>query len=58
MSYVVKQPSNDTYLKEWETVEVPTFVTDPNEAHEFETLQDAEDVATRINAGTLGVPKP
>lgn len=28
------------------------------EAKEYDTLEDAQAVATAINAGTLGVPKP
>lgn len=55
---LVKQPSDNTYVKVGSTVFAPVFTSDINEAKEFATQGEADGFATRINAGTLGVPKP
>ena len=58
MTYVVYNPANKLYLKSlfqnangwiWDEADV---------AHEFATLQEAEDMATSIGGGTVGTTKP
>ncbi len=58
MDYVVKQPSNNTYLKGWGSSEEPTWVSDPAQADGFSTLTEAEGVATMIGGGTVGTTRP
>lgn len=58
--FVVFQPADDTYLKDHLTDGPPNPpVFGPlEEAKEYDTIEDAESVATSINAGTVGMPKP
>jgi hypothetical protein len=58
--YVVFQPADDTYLKNYigqEADPQPIFGL-LAEAYEYDTLAEVEEIALRINRGTVGTRKP
>ena len=58
--FVVKQPSNETYLTYYDpsgTTNPPEFGT-LAEAINYSSQGEVDAIALAINAGTVGMPKP
>lgn len=59
-TFVVHQPADDTYLKNFIGEEAdPQPIFGPlEEAWEYDTQDEVDKIAEKINAGTVGLPRP